>query len=86
MTPTGRGASKSAAPVGNNVGKARHIYPSVLNSLVGVVLGGHETGWSYRSLMRLPLLHRLSICLLLCHSLSSAGDKGTRKVSVSYGS
>ena len=37
-------AKKSAAPVGNNVGKAHDMYPSVLNSLMGAdPLGGHET-------------------------------------------
>ena len=44
VTARGRGARKSAAPVGNNVGKAHDMYPSVLNSLIGVEpLGGHET-------------------------------------------
>ena len=43
MTPTGQGAKKSAAPVGNNVGKAHDMYPSLLNSLMGVYpLEGHE--------------------------------------------
>ena len=31
VTTVGRGARKSAAPVGNSVGKAREMYPSVLN-------------------------------------------------------
>ena len=35
---------KSAAPVGNSVGKAQEMQPSVLNSLMGVpLLGGHGT-------------------------------------------
>ena len=44
VTPIGRGAKKSAVPVGNNVGKAHDMYPSVLNSLMGAdPLGGHDT-------------------------------------------
>ena len=30
-----RGAKKSAVPVGNSVGNAQEIYPSVVNSFIG---------------------------------------------------
>ena len=36
VTAIVRGARKSAAPVGNTVGKAHEMYPSVLNSFMGV--------------------------------------------------
>ena len=36
VSAIGRGARKSAAPVGNSVGKVREMYPSVLNSFMGV--------------------------------------------------
>ena len=39
-----RGATKSAAPVESNIGKAQEMQPSVLNSLMGVLLlAGHGT-------------------------------------------
>ena len=72
VTPTGLGAKKSAAPVGNNVGKAHDMYPSVLNSLMGAKPLDRE--WSWLLLMRLPFLYRLPHCLLLCDPLSCAWD------------
>ena len=39
-----RGAMKSAAPVGKSVEKAPEMYPSVLNSMMGLVpVGGRGT-------------------------------------------
>ena len=39
-----RGAMKSATPVGKSAGKATEMYPSVVNSLMGLVpVGGHGT-------------------------------------------
>ena len=53
MTVCVCGATRSAAPVGNRVGNAQEMYPSVLNSLMGVALvggymtvGGVPLGWS----------------------------------------
>ena len=44
VTVRERGAMKSAAPVGKRVGKAPEMYPSVVNSLMGLVpVGGHGT-------------------------------------------
>ena len=38
---------KSAAPVGNRVEKAQDMYPSVVNSLIGVppIVGHMRTNW-----------------------------------------